>query len=313
MKQKYSEEQALEVAGYLGCRGTHRDENGDLMPCADAATLQRLSNDAENDSFLKNYENAEKDVYSANATGGSSAPNVDMNGRKKRGTTPYGADPKIFVKANSAQNYTKPGLRESIKKRIMAGSNGGNPGQWSARKAQLVAQEYKKRGGGYRGKKTKKQRSLSKWGAEKWRTSDGKPAIRQGGTRRYLPAKAWSKLSPSQRAATNRKKISGSKRGRQFVANTEAAASARRSSVKSNQHIIVCKSLIMQRFAESEGRSPASKRKKKGKRWEKLAERPPGVASVPGLGITSMVKSSDLKTVAAEVRQVLTVCRFLNK
>ena len=45
--------------------------------------------------------------------------------------------------------YTKPGLRESIKKRITAGSKGGKPGQWSARKAQMVASEYKKAGGGY--------------------------------------------------------------------------------------------------------------------------------------------------------------------
>jgi hypothetical protein len=46
--------------------------------------------------------------------------------------------------------------------------------------------------------------------------------------RRYLPAAAWRKLSPAQRAATNRKKIQGSKRGRQFVSNTEAAAGASR-------------------------------------------------------------------------------------
>jgi hypothetical protein len=43
--------------------------------------------------------------------------------------------------------YTKPALRESIKKRVMAGSKGGKPGQWSARKAQLTASEYKKAGG----------------------------------------------------------------------------------------------------------------------------------------------------------------------
>ena len=47
--------------------------------------------------------------------------------------------------------YTKPELRERIKNRVMAGSKGGKPGQWSARKAQLVALEYKKAGGGYSG------------------------------------------------------------------------------------------------------------------------------------------------------------------
>jgi len=50
---------------------------------------------------------------------------------------------------NKAANYTKPGMRETLFKKIMAGSKGGKPGQWSARKAQFLAAEYKKRGGGY--------------------------------------------------------------------------------------------------------------------------------------------------------------------
>ena len=68
--------------------------------------------------------------------------------------------------------YTKPGLRESIKKRVMAGSKGGKPGQWSARKAQLVASEYKKAGGGYKGGEGKKQKALKKWTREDWQTKD---------------------------------------------------------------------------------------------------------------------------------------------
>ena len=128
--------------------------------------------------------------------------------------------------------YTKPEMREKIKNRIMAGDKGGKPGQWSARKAQLLAQEYKKSGGGYKGGKTQTQRSLSRWSKEKWRTSDGKPANRGGGMRRYLPQAAWSKLTPNQIRAANRKKIQGSKRGAQYVQNTEAAMNARRSSQK---------------------------------------------------------------------------------
>ena len=50
--------------------------------------------------------------------------------------------------------YTKPDLRERLKNKIKAGSSGGKPGQWSARKAQLLAQAYKKGGGGYKGEKT---------------------------------------------------------------------------------------------------------------------------------------------------------------
>ena len=68
--------------------------------------------------------------------------------------------------------YTKPELRESIKDRIMAGSSGGKPGQWSARKAQMVASEYKEKGGGYQGGKGEKQKDLEKWGDEKWGTKD---------------------------------------------------------------------------------------------------------------------------------------------
>ena len=51
---------------------------------------------------------------------------------------------------NAAGNYTKPAMRASLFKKIKAGSRGGDPGEWSARKAQLLASEYKKAGGGYR-------------------------------------------------------------------------------------------------------------------------------------------------------------------
>ena len=53
-------------------------------------------------------------------------------------------------RVNEAGNYTKPGMRKRLFESIKAGSKGGRPGQWSARKAQLLAKEYKKRGGGYR-------------------------------------------------------------------------------------------------------------------------------------------------------------------
>jgi len=51
---------------------------------------------------------------------------------------------------NKAGNYTKPTMRKQLFNKIKAGSKGGKPGQWSARKAQLLASEYKKKGGGYR-------------------------------------------------------------------------------------------------------------------------------------------------------------------
>tara|TARA_B100001939_G_scaffold195602_1_gene168323 strand:- start:494 stop:739 length:246 start_codon:yes stop_codon:yes gene_type:complete len=53
-------------------------------------------------------------------------------------------------KVNEAGNYTKPEMRKRIFQRIKAGSKGGKPGQWSARKAQMLAKAYKKAGGGYK-------------------------------------------------------------------------------------------------------------------------------------------------------------------
>jgi len=53
-------------------------------------------------------------------------------------------------RVNEAGNYTKPSMRKALFERIKAGGKGGAPGQWSARKAQMLAQQYKKSGGGYR-------------------------------------------------------------------------------------------------------------------------------------------------------------------
>jgi hypothetical protein len=57
---------------------------------------------------------------------------------------------KTKSKVNQAGNYTKPGMRKSLFNKIKAGSKGGDPGEWSARKAQLLASQYKKTGGGYK-------------------------------------------------------------------------------------------------------------------------------------------------------------------
>lgn len=60
------------------------------------------------------------------------------------------AKAKAKSKVNEAGNYTKPALRKRLFNKIKAGTKGGKAGQWSARKAQLLASEYKKAGGGYR-------------------------------------------------------------------------------------------------------------------------------------------------------------------
>jgi len=51
---------------------------------------------------------------------------------------------------NKAGNYTKPGMRKTLFNSIKAGSAGGGAGQWSARKAQMLAKQYKAKGGGYK-------------------------------------------------------------------------------------------------------------------------------------------------------------------
>ena len=65
--------------------------------------------------------------------------------------TQYKEGGKVKSKVNEAGNYTKPGLRKRIFNAVKAEATAGTgAGQWSARKAQMVAQRYKKAGGGYR-------------------------------------------------------------------------------------------------------------------------------------------------------------------
>lgn len=147
----------------------------------------------------------------------------------KKSTTKKSASKKGAAKDD---NYTRPELREHIKDEVMAGDKGGKPGQWSARKAQLVAHEYAAEGGGYKHPRNEAQEHLKQWGDEHWETADGKPAIRKDGegheeTHRYLPDAAWKELSPAEKKATDVKKVDGSRKGRQYVANTKKASVAR--------------------------------------------------------------------------------------
>jgi hypothetical protein len=133
-----------------------------------------------------------------------------------------------------SNNYTKPSLRNRIKNQVMAGTQGGKAGQWSARKAQIVAQRYEKAGGGYTGSKTTAQKNLSKWTKEKWTTKSGKPSTQgpKATGERYLPKKAIESLSSKEYAATTKKKREGIKSGKQFVPNTKAARTAGRAARK---------------------------------------------------------------------------------
>ena len=101
---------------------------------------------------------------------------------------------------------------------VKAGSKGGKPGQWSARKAQLATQRYKKSGGSYSGPKTKAQKSLSKWTKEEWGTKSGKNSTqgKKATGERYLPKKARESLSKKEYAKTSAKKRADTKAGKQF-------------------------------------------------------------------------------------------------
>jgi hypothetical protein len=133
----------------------------------------------------------------------------------------------------AGSRYTRPALRERLKKRIQAGTKGGRAGQWSARKSQLLAAEYKKAGGGYRGARGEKQKSLQDWTKEEWQTRSGSARARHGKTTsRYLPKKAWARLSEGQKRATDRRKQAASRRGKQMVPNTAAAKRARKSAIR---------------------------------------------------------------------------------
>ena len=108
------------------------------------------------------------------------------------------------------RKYTDPQLRLRLKDEVVAGDKGGKPGQWSARKAQLLKHEYERSGGGYLGEKDEAQQHLSEWSAEDWQTSDGSPRARTdapeekgGAAKRYLPKQAWEELSDEEIEATN--------------------------------------------------------------------------------------------------------------
>mgnify|MGYP000350633157 CR=1 FL=1 len=60
------------------------------------------------------------------------------------------AKKKTKSRVNEAGNYTKPGMRKKLFSQIKSGTKGGKAGQWSARKAQMLAKQYKSKGGGYK-------------------------------------------------------------------------------------------------------------------------------------------------------------------
>ena len=128
-------------------------------------------------------------------------------------------------RVNEAGNYTKPKMRKNLFNKIKAGGKGGRPGQWSARKAQMLALQYKKAGAVIVAR-AKSQRSLMNWTKQKWRTKSGKPSTQgpKATGERYLPSAAIKNMSASQYAASTRKKREDTKKGKQHSKQPRGAA-----------------------------------------------------------------------------------------
>ena len=99
--------------------------------------------------------------------------------------------------------------------------------------AQMMAAEYKKRGGGYNTDESQKdssQKNLDNWTEEEWQTKEGSGHAKKddGTEKRYLPKKAWEKMSEEEKKETDKKKQEGSKEGKQFVGNTRKAKQSRK-------------------------------------------------------------------------------------
>lgn len=97
---------------------------------------------------------------------------------------------------STARIYTKPDLRERLKEEIMAGNQGGAPGEWSAHKAQLLVHQYREAGGGY----TFAKRSSAQHGSPGWPV--GQPEEAAGAASRQ-PRQAWTALAPNARSTAH--------------------------------------------------------------------------------------------------------------
>ncbi|MEW4568688.1 hypothetical protein AB1L88_12555 [Tautonia sp. JC769] len=123
-----------------------------------------------------------------------------------------------------SEKYTRPRLREDLKDSIKQSDKGGKPGQWSARKSQLLVQKYEAEGGGYTtDRKDEAATSLERWTDQDWQTIDGEADAREKGrTRRYLPRKVWEALSDEEKREAERTKTTQSMKGRRRVPWTDA-------------------------------------------------------------------------------------------
>ena len=124
---------------------------GFLSSGSDAGDLEilRKSNDYDDGSGMKAGGPVKAKIKKV-ISGLKKASKTHAGQAKTLSTIKMKSGGKTKSKVNEAGNYTKPTLRKSIFNRVKAGGKGGAPGQWSARKAQMMAKAYKKAGGGYK-------------------------------------------------------------------------------------------------------------------------------------------------------------------
>jgi len=107
-------------------------------------------------AMTKKYgENKGEQIFYASANKGTikgvaKGQKLKAGGAVRKTSSKAKSKTKSKSRVNEAGNYTKPALRKRLFKKILDGSKGGKPGQWSARKAQMLAREYKAAGGGYK-------------------------------------------------------------------------------------------------------------------------------------------------------------------
>ena len=103
---------------------------------------------------------------------------------------------------------TDPDLWETVKEEVTRGDKGGEPGQWSARKAQMAVREYKRRGGGYDDDgPSQEDTDLHEWTEEDWGTRSGEESGETG--ERYLPRRVRMLLTEDEHDRTTRRKRDG--------------------------------------------------------------------------------------------------------